>query len=228
MSKRIYEETKIDVALQPQAVNGQSGITYFPAAKYCKLLFMIVIGAMAAGATAILRLKEAKDDSGTSTQYLSNVKATITANSNVSSAQIIVGSPSNGDTVVINGITYTKAASTTVASKEFADAAGLVLCVNNATYGVPGVKASNNSGTITLVSTDPGEYTITITKTGSALTCSTLSAVAYLEKEMDDLSDDYTHLGAIVTTSASMNVGIVLLRAGARYLPDQKVAATAS
>lgn len=71
--------------------------------------------------------------------------------------QVIVDSPNNGESVTIDGITFTVASSTSVEDREFADAAGLVSCVNSKLVTVNGdpvgikyLTASNDSGTVTL------------------------------------------------------------------------------
>lgn len=76
-----------------------------------------------------------------------------------------------GETVTINGLTFTAHADTTTpADREFdisgtdtQDAAELVTCINDPTYGVPGVVASSALGVITLVATNPGRDAIVIT-----------------------------------------------------------------
>lgn len=68
-----------------------------------------------------------------------------------------------GDTVTINGLTFTAhAAVTTPALREFdisgidsADAVELATCINDATYGVPGITATPAGAVITLSVDDP-------------------------------------------------------------------------
>lgn len=81
---------------------------------------------------------------------------------------ITLASVVNGDTVIINGLTFTAHTDTTTASsREFsiagtdgADAAALAALINNATYGVPGVSATVDGAVITLYSAS-----VTITAT---------------------------------------------------------------
>lgn len=73
------------------------------------------------------------------------------------------------DTVTINGITFTAhATTTTVASRQFSiagtdiqDAAGLVTCINDATYGVSGVTASSSTRDVHLQAVNPITFTLT-------------------------------------------------------------------
>ena len=71
--------------------------------------------------------------------------------------QVVVGSPDNGEIVKIDDETFTVASSTSVEDREFADASGLVSCINSplATVngekvGIPYVEAENDSGTVSL------------------------------------------------------------------------------
>ncbi|MBO8169968.1 MAG: hypothetical protein H0Z35_12410 [Thermoanaerobacteraceae bacterium] len=231
MVKRISEDMKIDVGLVSQALNN-SNVTgrYFDMSKYRKALAVLIGGAMAAGTTSKVEFLQASDANGTGSKVIAGAAATITANANVTAAQVVVGTPANGETVTVNGIVFTKASATNTANREFADAAGLETCINDETYGVPGVTATNNAGTVSLVATDPGETTITLSSSDAVnLTCSTIQAVAYVEISASqlDLTNDFTHVAAKVTTTANTNVAVVLLRGNARFSPSQKVAASA-
>jgi len=71
--------------------------------------------------------------------------------------QVIVGSPDNGDTITIDSETFTKQSSTSVEDREFADASGLVSCINSqlisvngVEVGIPYIDATNDAGTVTL------------------------------------------------------------------------------
>jgi len=75
------------------------------------------------------------------------------------------------ETITINGLTFTAHVDTTTpANREFdisgddtADAGELVTCINDPTYGVPGVTASNAGAVITLVAANPGRDAIVVT-----------------------------------------------------------------
>jgi len=79
--------------------------------------------------------------------------------------QIVVGSPDNGETVSIDGETFTVALSTSVNDREFTDADGLVLCVNSdlltvngESVGIAHITAENDSGTVSLQTDDGVSY----------------------------------------------------------------------
>jgi len=90
---------------------------------------------------------------------------------------IDLSSVANTDTVTITStvdgvlqtaLTYTKAASTVAASRQFADAAGLVTCINDATHGVSGVTASASGNVVTLAATTAGRAAVMVEKTENA------------------------------------------------------------
>jgi hypothetical protein len=84
------------------------------------------------------------------------------------SGTVTYGSPSNGDTLVVNGTTFTKAASGD--ATHFSTIGELTALVD----ALSSVSATDNGTTITIVATDPGVAgnAITLAKTGSALTLS--------------------------------------------------------
>lgn len=223
---RVFENDKITIGLTPQALNGTATGRYFDVSDSAAVLAVVEIGAMAKDATCAIKLKEAKDADGTDAADISGATCTITANTNVTSAKIVVTSPANGKVVVVNGITMTKAAATATASKEFANADGLAACINAA---CDGLTATNAAGTITILVDDVDATLITLTSNDATnLTVSTLSAIAYVDLVVDNLqiNDGFTHVALVVTNSASMTVSGTLVRYGNRHKPVvQKVAA---
>jgi len=91
--------------------------------------------------------------------------------------QITLADVTTGDTIVIGGLTFTgHVDTTTVANREFdasgddtADAVELISCINDATYGVPGVTATSALGVVTLTRATAGTPN-TITQTGDHAT----------------------------------------------------------
>lgn len=84
-----------------------------------------------------------------------------------------------GGIITINGVAFTAHVdTTTVADREFdisgadtADAVELCICINDATYGVPGVDATNVAGVVVLSPTPAEEKTITVTSVPDDATC---------------------------------------------------------
>lgn len=233
MPNRLYKDAKFDIGLVPQALNNSNATgRYFGLAHYREATAILLVGAMAAATTAKVEFLQAKDADGTGSTTISSASATITANTDVTKATVALATVADTDVVTINGINFTKAAATDATAREFADAAGLVTCVNDATYGVEGVFASAASTTVTLVSEDPGEYVITVAKTENAgtITLATVEAIAYVNLLADNLDADnsFTHVAAKVTTTANTTVAVQLLRGIPRFQPTQNVGASAT
>lgn len=117
-----------------------------------------------------------------------------------------------GETIVINGVTFTAHASTTTAAdREFdisgndtADAAELATLINDATYGVTGVTATAASGVITLNMDNKAQDAGITAPTGTAITNATIVAA-----EVDDLvgaKGDWSTDSAYVGRDYSMSV----------------------
>ncbi|GMV90532.1 MAG: hypothetical protein AMXMBFR82_03100 [Candidatus Hydrogenedentota bacterium] len=234
---RLYEAQKIDIGLVSQALNNTNATgRYFAMKDYGSALAILNGGAMAATKTTKIEVFEASDEDGTGAQLISGATATITANTNVTKATIALATVLNGEAIVINGLTFTAHTDTTTAAdREFkidgddtADAAALAGLINDATYGVPGVTAAANTGTITLTVDDPGSRVLTISSEDATFTIATVEAQAYVELDDFDLSDGFTHIACKVTTTANSNVAVVLLRGKPDGAVTQKVGASAS
>lgn len=87
-----------------------------------------------------------------------------------------VTSAETSDALTINGTVFKKAVATDASAHEFADAAGLVTCINDDTYGLSGVFASAVTTLVTLVS-------------GSAIT------TASVDENYTVATDNWTELG---------------------------------
>jgi hypothetical protein len=231
----ICEQVKVDLALVCQTVNN-TNVTgkYFPMKDHVKALAILQVGAMAATKVATLEIFEGKTAAGTSGALIAGATATITANTLVSKATAALDTVLNGQTCTINGLLFTAHTNTTtLATRTFsisgdstADAVELASCINDATYGVPGITAVAATGTITLTSTAPGETLITVSASDSTITLATVEAQAYVEIDNLDLSATFDHIAAKVTSTANGIVSVLLLREP-RNSPVQKVAASA-
>lgn len=235
--ERINETQKIDLALVPQTINN-TNVTgrYFSMRDYRAALAVMNVGAAAATKTVKLELFEATDADGTGGQLITGATATITANTAVTKATVALATVLAGHTVTINGVTFTAHSSTTTAAnREFsiggtdtADGDELESLINDSDYGVPGVTASNASGTLTLTVDDPGSRTLTITASNATFTIATTEAVAYVEIDHDAITDGFTHIAAKVTSTANGIVGVTLLRGSPRDTVAQYVGASAT
>lgn len=241
---KLYEGVKLDIGLKPQALNNTNATgEYYAMKDYRGALAVLSVGAMAVEKTAKLEFLQATNNAGGSAKGIPSTAAQaataeITANTNVSECTVVLSSVAAADAVIINGLTFTAHANTTtVASRQFkidgtdsADADALVSCINDETYGVPGVTASNSNGTITLKSTDRGKTTLTVTSAAATFTIATTQALAYVEIEnlSLDYANDFSHFAAKVTTSANTVVSVAILRGPGRDAITQAVGASAS
>lgn len=233
---RMYDDHKQDIGLTPQTVDTTSATgDFFPMKNHRVLGFPFYVGAMATTNTVVAQIVQATDAAGTSVKDVTGATATITAETAVQEATVTLATFTAGSVIVINGLTFTgHASTTTVANREFdisgtdtADAAELVTCINDTTYGVPGVTASSALGVVTLKATDPGEATITVVGVATIGVAATVKAIGYVEIESDqlDTNNDFTYAAIKLTTDASLVVGAGLVRDRSRYNPDQNLAA---
>jgi len=231
--QKIYEEVKLDIGLVSQALNN-TNVTgkYHPLAEHRCALAILSGGAMAKTKTTKIEIYEAKNAAAGSAQVLAG-SATITANVKVTELTITLATVLNTESIVINGLTFTAHTDTTdltirqfsIAGNDTADAAELVKCINDPTYGVPGITATSALGVVTLVSTVPGETLITAASSDATFTVATTKAQAYVDLSGLQLTALFTHIAIKVTTTANSVVAVVLIRYKSRKAIAQKVGA---
>lgn len=240
----IAESTKFDTALQAQT--GQTSLTgeWFNMTKYAKALFLLTIQGQLTAASLDFKVYEATDETGTSESQLGATIA-MAQGIKLGSVQITVdvGNSTVDDTLIItpytfvNGVltagtalTFTAKASETLASRYFdqsgtatEEATSIAACINDVTYGVPGVLAAAAAAVVTLTMTEPGDGLFTITESApTKLVLIDLVQQAYFEVAVQDLDrdSDFTHIGARVSgVDAGTEFACVLVRAVAGYLP---------
>lgn len=229
---RRYEDSKIDVGLVSQALNN-TNITgkYHSMKEFRSALAVLSGGAMAVTKTTKLEILEAKNAAAGSAQSLAD--CTITANTLVTELTITLATVLNTESVIINGLEFTAHTDTEdktirqfdISGNDTADAASLVNCINDPTYGVPGITATSNLGVVTLVSTDPGATLLTVTSGDATFTIATTKAQAYVDIEGLVLTTLFSHIAIKVTTTANSHVAAVLVRYHSRKLITQKMGA---
>ena len=238
MGNLLTERLKIDTAIVSQALNGAGTSVYYNMKKYRKALFITEIGAMAAAATSAMQVMEALNAAAGGAQVLTGLTATMTANVGVAEATLTLLNVANLDLITINGLVFTAHTdTTTLADREYdisgtdtQDAAELVLCINDAVYGVPGVTATSAAAVVTLVATEPGEANLTFAAIAATITVATIRAIGYVEVDHSMMTKAiggvaaFTHLALRVTNSGAMQTGAVLVRGNNRYTPVQYVA----
>ena len=235
--KLVAEKVKIANAMVPVSVNGASTThKFFPMNAYHRVCFH-VIGAAASIAdaeTMILQTMQATDAAGTGAKVITNNAATATVPVKVIAANVTLADAVAGSVITINGLTFTGAAATTVANREFkadgadgADVTALVTCINDATYGVPGVTAADGAvNSIDLTVDEPGETTITISDESAVFTpiATALEAIVEVDASNLDIAGGFDHIGCLVTTSAAITCSTTAIF-DPRYSPGQQVAA---
>ena len=240
----IAESDKVDTALQAQT--GQTSLTgeWFKMTEYAKALFLITVQGQLTGASLDFKVYEATNAEGDDEQQLGATIA-MAQGIKLGSCQITVdaGNSTVDETLVItpytfvNGVltagtalTFTAKASETLSSRYFdqsgtptEEATSLAACINDETYGVPGVLATAAAAVVTLTMTEPGDGVFTITESAPAeLVVIDLVQQAYFEVAVQDMDrdDDFTHIGARVSgVDETTEFACVLIRAVAGYLP---------
>ena len=232
---RLYEELKINSALEPQELASTLATgKYFNMKEFRTALAILNVGNITAGGSVALQIMEAKTERAGSAQDLTGKLATILANIKVKSLTVTCVGGIVDDTLVITvdgtAYTFTGKAATDTAAQEFkadgddtSDAAALVSCINVTLAGK--IFASNDAGVVTLIAED-GYYIEAIAETGAFTTFATLAAIAYVWVDGHDLTDLYSFIAAKVTTASNTGIcGAVLIRGKSRKEITQKVGA---
>jgi len=244
----IMEGTKIDTALQ--ATTNATSLTgpYFSMTQYAKALFLITAQGPTDGETLDFKVYQALNAAGGTPLQLG---ATISMAQGIklAEASITMNSPDVDDTIIIQpysfvggtltagtALTFTAKAAESLSSRQYdqsgsttAQATSLAACINDATYGVPGVLASASSAVVTLTADEPGECLFTITESDTAKTVVLdLVQQAAFEVAVQDLTrdSDYTHVGARVSgVDATTEFAAVIIRAMPGYGPVNQAVA---
>jgi len=235
--KLVAEKVKIANAMLPVSVDGASTThKFFPMAGSHRVAFHVVgvAASIADAVTMMLQTMQATDSAGNGAKVITNNAATATVPVKVIAANVALANAAAGSVITINGLTFTGAAATTVASREFkadgadgADVTALVACINDATYGVPGVTAADGAGnSIDLTVDEPGETTITISDESAVFTpiATALEAIVEVDASNLDIAGGFDHIGCLVTTSAAITCSTTAIF-DPRYSPGQQVAA---
>lgn len=235
--KLVAEKVKIANAMLPVSVAGPSTThKFFPMAGSHRVAFHVVgvAASIADAVTMILQTMQATDSAGTVSKAITNNAATATVPVKVIAANVTLLNAAAGSVITINGLTFTGAAATSYADREFkadgddaADVTALVACINDATYGVPGVTAADGAGnSIDLTVDEPGETTITISDESAVFTpiATALEAIVEVDASNLDIAGGFDHIGCLVTTSAAITCSTTAIF-DPRYSPGQQVAA---
>jgi hypothetical protein len=203
-----------DVLLSPGNVTGP----FYPMKDYTRALAVLQVGAMVLATQCKLEIYEGAGIAGAGAAPITDADVTIVANMKVSAVTITLDTVTTGLTVTINSLIFTSNTSTTtlatrtfsIATSDTASGDELVKCINSTLYGVPGVLASNDAGTVTLVADPSGEVTITAASASGTMEVATLSALAVCEIQNEDLTLD--SIACKVTNTNTGGVSVLLLR----------------
>jgi hypothetical protein len=225
---RITEQYVFSQALVPQTISN-SNVTspYFKVKDSTRLAFLMQVGALAASKIATLEVL------ATGGATITGAAATLTANTLVSKATIALATVLAGQTITVNGLVYTAHATvTTAALRQFsiagadsADATELLACLSDPTWGVPGITATANAATLTLVSSDPGETLISLSASDTTFTLATLEGLVFVE--LDNLDVEAETVACKVTSTGAGTVAVLLVEERRTSAPP-KVAGAAT
>jgi len=221
----------------PVSVSGASTThKFFSMAGFYRVAFHVigVAASIADAVTMTLQTMQATDSAGNGAKVITNNAATATVPVKVIAANVTLADAAAGSVITINGLTFTGAAATDATKREFiasgndaADCTALISCINDATYGVPGVTAADGAGnSIDLTVDEPGETTITISDESAVFTpiATALEAIVEVDASNLDIAGGFDHIGCLVTTSAAITCSTTAIF-DPRYSPGQQVAA---
>ena len=201
MNSKLHEDNKVDVGLSPFALGANMLSLYYSMAGYRKLLIAAEVSILAEGEFVQLCVFEARNAAALGAQQIGATQ-TFIQGTNATRVQATLATVIVGDTITINGLVYRAAAAADYPNRVFdqsgndtADAASLVLAINHATAGVPGVTATSNLGVVTLVSTVPGVTLISTSETGGAtIALVDLQQIGIFEVDGSKVTNGYSHI----------------------------------
>ena len=169
---------KFRVLLPPQAVNNTTVYGSYYSMKDCmRAIFILNSAVIAATKTAIMSLMEATDAEGSDAQAITSSSATITANTLVKEVLVDISSVANTDVLVVNGLSFTKAAALDASAREWNTGANLATCLEDPTYGVANVAVTVDGTDIYIVALDSlTSLTVTKVENSGTLAISTLTS----------------------------------------------------
>jgi hypothetical protein len=250
MIPAVSERYKIDLGMVGQTINN-SNVTgpYYDMAGYRKAIAICTDGASAINKSTQLEWLQATALAGTGAKVVKQVNATsgteskalstaaAAAVTKVTECTITASSIGAGETITINGVTFTAhATATTAANREFKidgtdaqDATALYGLLINATYGVPGLTfVDSTSGAITVSVSDPGTNYITIsTDAITHFVLATTKQILYSEIDISDLDigGGFQYVAPKVTKAGNGIVSVVVLREVGNYGPPAQYVA---
>ena len=245
----IAESTKVDCAVYPQvgatSLNGE----YFNMNKYAKALFTVQVWGQHDGDDVVVKVYEATTAAGGGTPQQLGADITMAQGVKITMCTVTFASIDVDDTVIItpytfvNGLmtvgtalTFTAKGAESLANRQFDQsgtdtetATSFAACLNDATYGTPGVLATAAAAVATLTMDDPGEGVFTIVESDTSK-----SAVvdyiqqAHFEVAVQDMDrdDNFDYIQVRLSSiETDVRTTCQLVRAVAGYQPVGQVSA---
>jgi hypothetical protein len=243
--RRVIDEVKFDVAVRPQSL-ASTNITgrYFPMDKTKKACFVCQFGQMVAAGTVLLEVFQAKTFLAGSAVLIASASAqgvalrggqvmTVALATFLATGTITITPYVNN--VAGTALVFTAHATVTtkslrqfsIAGTDTQDGDELVACINDPTYGVPGVFAVNAAGTVSLYCFDEvTTFAVTSAPDDGTCTKATFQGELIVEVAASAISwaSGFGWVAAKVTTAgATVICGVTLARFG-RFNPVQQSA----
>lgn len=246
--KRVEEDTKLDMALEPQTgQTAQTGI-WFNMNFFRRALFQFSCQGQTDGQSMEFKVYEALNSAGGTPLQLGATQ-TLTQGVKVNRAQIVVTGGSTIDEtlkitmykqvgsglVAQDELTFTAKGAQDLTARQWdqsgtvaQEATSLAACINDATWGVDGLTATVATATVTLEPSEPGEGVFTYTESSAGeLVAADILQQGYFSVDVDELTALYDYVGArVASVDATTEFACALLRTRARHEPQpQSVAA---
>lgn len=247
----IRESTKLDWGVKPQlgatSINGE----YFRMTTFAKGIFTIGVRGQHDGDDVTVAVYEAVDALGSGTPQQVGATMTMAQGIKVTMAQIAVdsGNSTINDTIIITphtlvhgvltagtALTFTAKTTESLANRQFdqsgtadEEATSIAACINDATYGVPGLLATVTTDTVLLTLDEPGDGAFTYVESNtSAHVATDLLQQADFEVAVQDMdrADGFTHIQCrIASIETDVYTAAHLCRSLPGYQPVGQVSA---
>ena len=228
MNKLLVEQNKYDITYANASLDGAGTSRYYSLENSAKALFVVGVGGMASGNTAILQTMQATDKDGSGEKVITNNVATVTANENVQALTIQCDTVVEGNKVTVNGVEFEGVDAEPTGNEFVRDANDTTTATNlknaiNAHFG-DYIVATSSTDTVTLQSNED-KTTITATGTADRFVIATTRALGLVELDESYLDAGFGHVALRVTTNASQSVNVAIVRGSNRYSVNQNVSA---
>ena len=236
MSKLLQETLKADMAIIPQAIApaAQAISRFFHLRRERKALAIVQIMSADLQDTDVLDIGIV-DESAVAPAASGDLAALVAAadpgvlafqhvTASVLATVVTIDTTASADgAITINGVVFPYDAAPVVGSGEWDNAAALVIEINTL---LPTLHATAAGAVVTIVSTDPGDQTITVTETVTQITVGdllTTQAIAILEVDASQLVPGATTIAVVVdnpvANTGTITASVALIRGDGRYNP---------